>query len=43
MSPDGRPSERISPLGMSMVFPMMILVFLSERANVSGLTSGSAK
>lgn len=42
-SPYGRPWELISALGMLMVFPMMILVFLSERAIVSGLTRGSAK
>lgn len=42
-SPYGRPWELISALGMTMVFPMIIFVFVCERAIVSGLTRGSAK
>jgi len=40
-TPYGRPWELISTLGVTMVVPMVILVFIAQRGIVSGLTSGS--
>ncbi|RAK08159.1 carbohydrate ABC transporter membrane protein 2 (CUT1 family) [Halanaerobium saccharolyticum] len=40
-TPYGRPWELISTLGVTMVVPMIILVFVAQRGIVSGLTSGS--
>jgi len=40
-TPYGRPWELISALGVTMVLPVIILVFISQRAIVSGLTRGS--
>ncbi len=42
-TPYGRPWELISALGVVMVVPMILLVFVAERAIVSGLTRGSVK
>ncbi|MGP3778623.1 MULTISPECIES: carbohydrate ABC transporter permease [Halanaerobium] len=40
-TPYGRPWELISTLGVTMVLPMIILVFVAQKGIVSGLTSGS--
>lgn len=42
-SPYGRPWELISALGISMIIPVVILVFVSQKAIISGLTRGSIK
>lgn len=42
-TPYGRPWELISALGMTMVVPVVILVLLSQRAIVAGLTRGAIK
>lgn len=42
-TPYGRPWELISALGITMVVPVIILVLVSQRAIVSGLTRGSIK
>lgn len=42
-TPFGRPWELISALGVTMVVPMILLVFVSQRAIISGLTRGAIK
>jgi ABC-type glycerol-3-phosphate transport system permease component len=42
-TPYGRPWHLISVLGTTMVVPIIILVFFSQRAIVSGLTRGAIK
>ena len=42
-SPYGRPWELISSLGVTMVVPVVILVFIAQRSIMAGLTSGSVK
>ena len=42
-SPYGRPWDLISALGITMVVPMVILVFISQRAIITGLTRGAIK
>jgi len=42
-TPYGRPWELISALGVTMLLPVTVLVFLGERAIVSGLTRASIR
>jgi ABC-type glycerol-3-phosphate transport system permease component len=42
-SPWGRPWELIMAVGVTMVIPMVILVFVSQKAIVRGLTGGALK
>lgn len=42
-SPWGRPWELIMAVGVTMVIPMVVLVFISQRAIVRGLTGGALK
>lgn len=42
-SPFGRPWELISSLGITMMIPVVILAFVSQRAIVRGLTAGAFK
>jgi ABC-type glycerol-3-phosphate transport system permease component len=42
-SPWGKPWELISAVGVTMVLPMVILVFFSQKALVRGLTGGAVK
>jgi ABC-type glycerol-3-phosphate transport system permease component len=42
-SPWGKPWELISAVGVTMVMPMVILVFVSQKALVRGLTGGAIK
>ena len=42
-SPWGKPWELISAVGVTMVIPMVILVLLSQKAIVRGLTGGALK
>lgn len=42
-TPYGRPWELISSLGVTMVVPVVILVLISQKAIVSGLTRGTIK
>ncbi len=42
-SPWGRPWELIMAVGVTMVIPMVILVFISQKAIVRGLTGGALK
>lgn len=42
-SPYGRPWELISALGVTMVVPVVVLVFVAQRSIMAGLTSGSIK
>lgn len=42
-TPYGRPWELISTLGITMVIPIILLVLVSQRGIVSGLTRGSIK
>ncbi len=42
-SPWGKPWELIMAVGVTMVIPMIILVFLSQKALVRGLTGGALK
>lgn len=42
-SPWGKPWELIMAVGVTMVIPMIVLVFISQRAIVRGLTGGAFK
>ena len=42
-SPWGKPWELIMAVGVTMVIPMVILVFFSQKAIVRGLTGGAVK
>ena len=42
-TPYGRPWEMISALGVMMVVPVIILVLISQRNIISGLTRGTIK
>ncbi len=42
-TPYGRPWHLISALGTTMVIPVVVLVFFSQRAIISGLTRGAIK
>lgn len=42
-SPWGRPWELIMAVGVTMVIPMIVLVFVSQKAIVRGLTGGALK
>jgi ABC-type glycerol-3-phosphate transport system permease component len=42
-TPYGRPWELISALGVTMVIPAVIIVLVSQKAIVSGLTRGAIK
>jgi len=38
-----KPWELISAIGVTMIIPVMVLVFIFQRAIVAGLTQGAVK